>query len=350
MYGADASSYAQQYLPLRSADLPRIPGRHFSLGSVDFPGFRCIVPGNIAKKEIAPSVNPLGCVIPANADFICKSNVTGELEVKLFETVVEVEQMEANDQKIIQSEHDKVHKKKRKSIFLKNKVSKPQAPESADGVYFNGLGVSTSSQYDSSLSLLTKKFLSLLLEASDGTLDLNKAAQELDVQKRRMYDITNVLEGIGLIEKSLKNMIQLKVTHMSRPKEVEDHKARLRAEVDILSIKEQELDRMIRERHGQIGTLMQDENNRKWLHVTQEDINSLHCFKDSTLIAIEAPHGTVVEVPDPDDASEFPQQHRMVLRSCMGPIRCYLIRENSITVFFRSLDLESPKCGQDSNS
>jgi hypothetical protein len=30
------------------------------------------------------------------------------------------------------------------------------------------------------------------------------------VQKRRIYDITNVLEGIGLIEKKLKNRIQWK--------------------------------------------------------------------------------------------------------------------------------------------
>lgn len=32
----------------------------------------------------------------------------------------------------------------------------------------------------------------------------------LQVQKRRIYDITNVLEGIGLIEKKLKNRIQWK--------------------------------------------------------------------------------------------------------------------------------------------
>lgn len=38
-------------------------------------------------------------------------------------------------------------------------------------------------------------------------LDLNKAAETLEVQKRRIYDITNVLEGIDLIEKPLKNRI-----------------------------------------------------------------------------------------------------------------------------------------------
>jgi hypothetical protein len=39
-------------------------------------------------------------------------------------------------------------------------------------------------------------------------LDLNVAAETLHTQKRRVYDITNVLEGIGLIEKQTKNKIK----------------------------------------------------------------------------------------------------------------------------------------------
>ena len=41
-------------------------------------------------------------------------------------------------------------------------------------------------------------------------VDLNDAAVKLNVQKRRIYDITNVLEGIGLIEKTIKNKIKWK--------------------------------------------------------------------------------------------------------------------------------------------
>ena len=66
----------------------------------------------------------------------------------------------------------------------------------------------TGSRYDSSLGLLTRKFLKLLRGAHDGSLDLNATAQELDVQKRRIYDITNVLEGINLIEKTMKNNVK----------------------------------------------------------------------------------------------------------------------------------------------
>lgn len=39
-------------------------------------------------------------------------------------------------------------------------------------------------------------------------MDLNEAVNKLNVQKRRIYDITNVLEGIGLIVKYKKNKIK----------------------------------------------------------------------------------------------------------------------------------------------
>eukprot|EP00520_Triparma_pacifica_P020065 CAMPEP_0118653430 /NCGR_PEP_ID=MMETSP0785-20121206/11826_1 /TAXON_ID=91992 /ORGANISM="Bolidomonas pacifica, Strain CCMP 1866" /LENGTH=138 /DNA_ID=CAMNT_0006545971 /DNA_START=394 /DNA_END=807 /DNA_ORIENTATION=- len=61
------------------------------------------------------------------------------------------------------------------------------------------------SRYDSSLGLLTKKFVALLTSSPTSVLDLNFAAESLGVQKRRIYDITNVLEGIELIEKRSKN-------------------------------------------------------------------------------------------------------------------------------------------------
>jgi hypothetical protein len=62
-------------------------------------------------------------------------------------------------------------------------------------------------RYQSSLGVLTKKFVALLKETHGGNIDLNKAACELGVQKRRIYDITNVLEGIGLIDKRPKGNI-----------------------------------------------------------------------------------------------------------------------------------------------
>ncbi|AQK87141.1 Exosome complex exonuclease RRP46-like protein [Zea mays] len=100
-------------------------------------------------------------------------------------------------------------------------------------------------RYDSSLGLLTK-FLNLLKGAPGGIVDLNNAAETLEVQKRRIYDITNVLEGIGLIEKKLKNNIRWKGVDDSRPEEVSDDMSILQADIDALTLQERNLDERIR--------------------------------------------------------------------------------------------------------
>ncbi|XP_063943498.1 transcription factor E2FB isoform X2 [Daucus carota subsp. sativus] len=156
-------------------------------------------------------------------------------------------------------------------------------------------------RYDSSLGLLTKKFINLIKHAEDGILDLNKAADTLEVQKRRIYDITNVLEGTGLIEKKLKNRIQWKGIDAAMPRDIEETVGSLQADVEHLSMEEHSLDEKIREAQDKLRDLSEDKNNQRWLFVTEEDIKLLPCFQNETLIAIKAPHGTTLEVPDPDE-------------------------------------------------
>jgi transcription factor E2F3 len=177
----------------------------------------------------------------------------------------------------------------------------------------------------------------------------------LQVQKRRIYDITNVLEGIGLIEKKLKNNIRWKGIDDSRPGEVSDDMSILQADIEALSLQEHSVDQQISEMRDKLRGLTEDENNQKWLYVTEDDIKSLPCFQNQTLIAIKAPHGTTLEVPDPDEVScnmysvfrtlggcyillmevysfvqvnDYPQRrYRIVLRSTMGPIDVYLVSQ-----------------------
>jgi len=61
---------------------------------------------------------------------------------------------------------------------------------------------------DTGLVELTKKFISLLVEADNHCIDLNQAMDILSVKKRRIYDITNVLEGINLISRYKKNHVR----------------------------------------------------------------------------------------------------------------------------------------------
>ncbi|XP_057794810.1 transcription factor E2FC-like [Salvia miltiorrhiza] len=181
----------------------------------------------------------------------------------------------------------------------------------------------SSCRYDNSLGLLTKKFIKLIQGAKDGTLDLNRTADVLQVQKRRIYDITNVLEGIGLIEKTTKNHIRWKGFEMFGPKEQDDKVSHLKAEVELLRAEDRRLDDCIRQKLEDIRELT---SNQKNLFLTEEDIMSLPHLRNQTVIAIQAPRASFLEVPDPDEDIGFSQkQHKLIVRSTTGPIDVYLL-------------------------
>ncbi|XP_059850824.1 transcription factor E2F5 isoform X3 [Delphinus delphis] len=169
-----------------------------------------------------------------------------------------------------------------------------------------GGGGGGSSRHEKSLGLLTTKFVSLLQEAKDGVLDLKAAADTLAVrQKRRIYDITNVLEGIDLIEKKSKNSIQWKgVGAGCNTKEVIDRLRYLKAEIEDLELKERELDQQKLWLQQSIKNVMDDSINNRFSYVTHEDI--CNCFNGDTLLAIQAPSGTQLEVPIPEMPSSQP--------------------------------------------
>lgn len=217
-------------------------------------------------------------------------------------------------------------KGQRASRVTKSNRASPQTPMSNVGS--PGDAPVGPCRYDCSLGLLTKKFIALIKSAEDGILDLNQAAVTLEVQKRRIYDITNVLEGIGLMEKKLKNRIQWKGLDVSRPGGTDDSVTNLQADVENLLIEERRLDEQIRGMQERLREMSEEEKNQKWLFVTEEDIKCLPCFQNETLIAIKAPHGTTLEVPDPDEAVDYAQRrYRIVLRSTMGPIDVYLVSQ-----------------------
>ncbi|CAM4499972.1 unnamed protein product [Lepidochelys olivacea] len=148
---------------------------------------------------------------------------------------------------------------------LAEAVSSSSSSSSA-GAPAAGGGGGSSSRHEKSLGLLTTKFVSLLQEAKDGVLDLKAAADTLAVrQKRRIYDITNVLEGIDLIEKKSKNSIQWKgVGAGCNTKEVIDRLRYLEAEIEDLELKEKELDQQKLWLQQSIKNVMDDSTNNQY--------------------------------------------------------------------------------------
>ncbi|XP_044129077.1 transcription factor E2F4 [Bufo gargarizans] len=186
----------------------------------------------------------------------------------------------------------------------------------------------TPSRHEKSLGLLTSKFVSLLQEAEDGVLDLKAAADTLAVrQKRRIYDITNVLEGIGLIEKKSKNSIQWKgVGPGCNTREIADKLIDLKAELADLEQREQELDQQRIWVQQSIKNVTDDVQNSGLAYLTHEDI--CHCFRGDTLLAIKAPSGTCLEVPVPEGV-KGQKKFQIHLKSSAGPIEVLLVNKDT---------------------
>ncbi|KAL3514759.1 hypothetical protein ACH5RR_027476 [Cinchona calisaya] len=214
---------------------------------------------------------------------------------------------------------------KRGSKAKRSKHVKPGTLEPNSEVLDN-VSLVGSCRYDSSLGLLTKKFINLILQAENGSLDLNKAADRLEVQKRRIYDITNVLEGIGLIEKTTKSHIRWKGYEMFGPEKMNAPASILKAEIEYLYAEDFRLDNCIRKMHEKISALEHAGTSQRTLYLTQEDIMNQPCFMNQIIIAVKAPHASTVEVPDPDEDIGFPErQYRLIVRSTTGPIDLYLL-------------------------
>ncbi|KAM3828943.1 transcription factor E2F4 isoform 1-T1 [Vipera latastei] len=184
------------------------------------------------------------------------------------------------------------------------------------------------SRHEKSLGLLTTKFVSLLQEAKDGVLDLKLAADTLAVrQKRRIYDITNVLEGIGLIEKKSKNSIQWKgVGPGCNTREIAHKLIELKAEIEDLEHRERELEQQKMWVQQSIRNVTDDVQNNELAYVTDEDL--CKCFPGDTLLAIRAPSGTQLEVPIPEGLNGQ-RKYQIHLKSSSGSIDVLLVNKDA---------------------
>ncbi|XP_072520013.1 transcription factor E2F4 [Salminus brasiliensis] len=196
------------------------------------------------------------------------------------------------------------------------------------GAMGESLQPATPSRHEKSLGLLTTKFVTLLQEAKDGVLDLKAAADTLAVrQKRRIYDITNVLEGIGLIEKKSKNSIQWKgVGPGCNTREIADKLIDLKLELEDLDRREHELDQQRVWVQQSIKNVTDDSQNSPLAYVTHQDL--CNCFKGDTLLAIRAPSGTQLEVPIPECVVNGQKKYQIHLKSSSGPIEVLLVNKD----------------------
>ncbi|XP_019718472.1 transcription factor E2F1 [Hippocampus comes] len=177
------------------------------------------------------------------------------------------------------------------------------------------------SRYDTSLNLTTKRFLDLLSQSADGVVDLNWASQVLHVQKRRIYDITNVLEGIHLISKKSKNHIQWLGNRVDGDSVALQQD--LRKEVCDLTAAEERLDNLISKCNLQFSLLTDEPQSKRLGYVRCQDLRTSFDTSDQLVMVIRAPPETQMQVSDPSEG------YQVSLKSTQGPIDVFLCPDDS---------------------
>jgi len=178
---------------------------------------------------------------------------------------------------------------------------------------------------DNSLGVLTKKFIHLIQHSPNLTVDLNDVVRELNVQKRRIYDITNVLEGIGYIEKVLKNKIRW--VGKGENSMTDNDLAHLVDELDRHAAEENEIDRWTNYLQGTLMDLTNDQITNNFSYVTFDDVkcvNTLSKDNDQPFLVVRAPKGATLEVPvEQEEIEEYP--YKMKLTSQDEEILIYIV-------------------------
>lgn len=136
-----------------------------------------------------------------------------------------------------------------------------------------------------------------------------------------------VLEGIGIIEKKSKNNIKWR-QEVDTSRDSAAELAALRAEHEALAREEAQLDSQIATLQDRLRELASGEQCSAYAYVTHNDIKSIPELHGETLIAIKAPPGTELEVPDPDDGMPYGERrYEIFLKSSSGPIDCLLVSQ-----------------------
>ncbi|XP_068198322.1 transcription factor E2F2 [Antennarius striatus] len=170
------------------------------------------------------------------------------------------------------------------------------------------------SRPEPSLLALTRGFLQLILEAPDGAVDLKEVARRLHTRRRRVGDVTAVLDGIRLVQMESAHRVKwigsTPVSSFLRRKQL-----KLQRELRQLKLVESTLDGLIKTCAQQLFHMTDQLEDASAAYVTRGDVTRLQAFRDQTLIVVQAPEETKLEIPVPSE-----DRVQIHLKAGRGPI------------------------------
>ncbi len=163
---------------------------------------------------------------------------------------------------------------------------------------------------ENSLGQLTKNFINYIKKTGRKSININDLVNELSVKKRRIYDITNVLQGINYIQKSGKNEIVWTKTISNKSKSKKKLSTKKnninkpKVNIEELEKKKNELDKDIDKFKAEFNSIAKKNDFEKFGYITTDDIKRLSINANVDIILIKATKGTVMNVIDKNDIQQ----------------------------------------------
>jgi len=157
------------------------------------------------------------------------------------------------------------------------------------------------SRKENTLGGLAAKFIELIKKSPNNSLDTREAVRRLNVQKRRIYDITNVLEAVGLVKKGVKNKVRWTGTVLPLDSQTRKQINEAKKSLYQLKDKSEELDEVIASLRKGFDEVSSSKTYKEGSFITYDDLANLSSLKEyhgKKLLMISAKTGTEVEIPE----------------------------------------------------
>ena len=164
---------------------------------------------------------------------------------------------------------------------------------------------------ENSLGQLTRNFLQYIKNKGRVNININDLVNDLRVMKRRIYDITNVLQGIGYIEKKGKNEISWTKNNKDQYQNNSNLSDNYTSNINKLKLEFEDLKKEDKENEDKLNKYREEfsllsgrKDFHKYGYITFNDIKNLSKDDNLDFIIIKASKGTVINVIDDEESKK----------------------------------------------